>query len=119
MKPKLLLVLALVLSGGLFGCSTTYHGQLSAEQREQVKESLKTLKPGMTEHQVLDTLAKTPWKYLKCHIDGGGSESHNWDLYSPYPTTNVGNLLLVFDRTTGVRKFVEYELCGDGWKTNE
>ena len=70
----------------------------------------------MTEQQVMDTLAKTPWKHLACHIDGGGSESHDWDLYS---TENAANLLLVFDRTTGIRKFLEYNLCGDGWKTNE
>jgi hypothetical protein len=115
MKPKLILCLALILSGGLFGCSTVHDNQLSVTQREQVKRALATLKPGMTQQQVMDTLSKTPWKQLECIVEGGGSQSYSWHLYS---TENAANLLLVFNGTTNPPQFVKYELCGDGWKTD-
>jgi hypothetical protein len=118
MKPKLILCLALVLSSGLFGCSTMKEqtAQLSPSQQEQVKQTLATLKPGMTEQEVLDTLSKTRWRRLVVHIDGGGSQSDSWDLYS---TPQNDNLMLKFDRTFASPKFLGYELCGNGWKQNK
>ena len=118
MKPKLILCLALVLSSGLFGCSTMKEqtAQLSPSQQEQVKQALATLKPGMTESDVLGILAKTQWRRLVVHIDGGGSPSYSWDLYS---TLQNDNLMLKFDRTFDPPKFLGYELCSDGWKQNK
>jgi len=49
MKPKLILCLALVLSGGLFGCSTAINRPATpVTQNQNVINSLSTLHVGMT-----------------------------------------------------------------------
>jgi hypothetical protein len=49
MKPKLILCLALVLSGGLFGCSTVANRSITAVTPEQnATNALSSLRIGMT-----------------------------------------------------------------------
>ncbi len=59
MKPKLILCLALVLSGGLVGCSTAAHRPVAAVTPEQnAKKALSTLRVGMTRQDASQDLSR-------------------------------------------------------------
>ena len=131
MNPKLLLGLALVLSGGLCGCSSIPQPTDKSEQSlspfsplptiqepanplsiieiQQIEQALLQLKPGMTGKQVSDILDKTPFKKSACYYCDGPMEHYRFS-YSLRPGYN---LVLVYDQTAEPPRFVRYM---NNWK---
>ncbi len=88
MKPKLILCLALVLSGGLFGCSTARHSAVACtkndkELTKQVSGILvecQKIKPGMTRVELLKVFT----------IEGGlSTATHRTYVYRGCPYIKV------------------------------
>jgi hypothetical protein len=79
MKPKLLLCLALVLSGGLFGCAT--HGISLSKSEEQIRTSILKITPLGTPIEEVKIRIHT-----KIHPDSFDYEKHASGL----PGTGVG-----------------------------
>ena len=131
MKPKIILCLALVLSGGLCGCSSVPQPTDKSEQSlspfyplttiqdptyplsiieiQQIEQALLQLKPGMTGKQVSDILDKTPFKKNACYYCDGPMEHYRFS-YSLRPGYN---LVLVYDQTAEPPRFVRYM---NNWK---
>jgi hypothetical protein len=109
MKPKILLCLALVLSGGLFGCSSVnyhsanstqshldYENPLTARQLAEVKENFHLLRPSMTEDEVFSMLGLSGYQHRLHRSNAFMSIEQN---IGDYQLADNEHLLLFFDKT--------------------
>jgi hypothetical protein len=98
MKPKLILCLALVLSGGLFGCVTKPESDnlLTARQLAEVKKSFHLMRPGMTEDEVFSMLGLAGYQHRL--YPATFSRSNDWGM-SDYQLAENEVLLLFLDNT--------------------
>jgi hypothetical protein len=118
MKPKLSLCLALVLSGGLLGCSTATKSAgeksiypLSMAEIQWIDDTLPKLKPGMTGAEVKAILDQTALSGIT--FRSGSGPMHDYRLV--YELRPGYNLILVEDLTSQPPKFVRYDKAGEEW----
>jgi len=109
---KIIFYLALVLSGGLFGCSTIDHHSanlkqsqvadslpvetLTARQLAEVKKNFHLMRPGMTEDEVFSILGLAGYQHrlFPAHF----SRSNDFDI-SDYQLADNERLFLFLDNT--------------------
>jgi hypothetical protein len=112
MKPKLLLCFALVLSGGLFGCSSIDHPSANSKQPQvadffpvetltvrqlaEVKKNFHLMRPGMTEDEVFSMLGLAGYQHRL--FPANFSRSNDWGI-SDYQLTDNERLYLFLDNT--------------------
>ena len=109
LQEKLILCLALVLSGGLFGCSSIdhpstnstqlhldYENPLTARQLAEVKKNFHRIRPGMTEGEVFFILDLSGYQH-RLHRSNPFM-SNDWNI-GDYQLADNERLLLFFDNT--------------------
>ena len=109
MKPKLILYLALVLSGGWFGCSSVdhhsanstqshwdYENPLAVRQLAKVKKNFHLMHSGMTEDEVFSMLGLAGYQH-RLHRSNP-FRSNDWNI-GDYQLADNERLLLFFDNT--------------------
>ena len=107
MKPKLILCLVIVLSGGLFGCSSVNHhsanstqphwdseNPLTARQLAEVKKNFHQIHSGMTEDEVFSMLDLAGYQH-RLLPDYGISHPY----MKSYQLAENERLMLFFDNT--------------------
>jgi hypothetical protein len=95
---KLILCLALVLSGGLFGCATKPESDnpLTARQLAEVKKNFHLMRPGMTEDEVFSMLGLAGYQHRL--YPATFSRSNDWGM-SDYQLAENEVLELFLDNT--------------------
>jgi hypothetical protein len=124
MKPKLILCLALVLSGGVFGCSSVdhhsinstqshwdYENSLTAGQLAEVKKNFHLMRPGMTEDEVFSMLGLAGYQHRL--YPATFSRSNDWGM-SDYQLAENEVLQLFLDNTG--MKTIKIPFFADGGK---
>jgi hypothetical protein len=113
MKPKLIFCLALVLSGGLFGCITKPESDnpLTARQLAEVKKNFHLMRPGMTEDEVFSMLGLAGYQH-RLHRSNP-FRSNDWNI-GDYQLTENERLMLFFDNTG--MKTMKVQVFADGGK---
>jgi hypothetical protein len=93
MKPKLILCLAVVLSGGLIGCSRTSiyqtHGISLSESKEQIRAWILKITPLGTPIKEVKACIQTKLRPDTFYYSANGA---------PLPGTGVGNGKIVWDQ---------------------